>query len=461
MGDYFRNTGNSAFVKQSWESIKKAFRWCLSTDENGDGLMDNSKAGLGALEFGPLTGIQTDIYLSAVWVKAIESMEVLSQSMGDDQLVQEAQRWLRKAKTTLNEKFWDEESRSFIYGWTKHGKKVNETTPWPTIAMSFHLLDPAKAAEMLEKLHSAGMRTDWGVRLLSTESKLYEPLNHNYGAVWPFINGFVASAEYSSHNGWSGCEIVRANAQHIFDNALGVSTELYSGDTYTPVAEAVPHQGFSTFGFVTPFVRGLLGLEVDVPRQRVLFAPHLPADWDHVEIDNLRASENTYSLRMKREVGKVSLEVSSTGLKQFELVFSPALPFGSVVKKVLLNGVEQTIHTEETGKDVHVSVTVPASTRGEIAIEYQEGIDFFPPTNAPRLGERSGGLRIIRMNRRERLLTVEAEGLSGSKYILKVRNPDAVESVEGAQFTGDELMLQFPAGTEQQFLRRTLSIRLK
>jgi hypothetical protein len=423
--------------------------------------MDNSKAGLGALEFGPLTGIQTDIYLSAVWVKALESMELLSHSMGDERLVQESQQWLSKAGATLNEKFWDKESRSFIYGWTKDEQKVKEITPWPAIAMFFHLLDPAKATEMLEKLHSAEMRTDWGVRLLSTESKLYEPLNYNYGAVWPFINGFVASAEYSSHNGWNGYEIVRANAQHVFDNAVGVSPELYSGDTYTPVAEAVPHQGFSTFGFVTPFMRGLLGLEVDIPRQRVLFAPHLPVNWDHVEIHNLRASENTYSLRMRWEAGRVSLETRSIGPKQFELVFSPSLPFGSVVKKVLLNGVELAVHAEETGQDVHVSVTVPPSTRGEIAIEYQEGIGFYPFAEMPRLGDRSEGLRIIRMRGRERLLTVEAEGLSGRQYTLKVWNPDAVDSVTGAQFAGDELTLQFPASKEQQFLRQTVSIRLK
>jgi len=461
MGDYFRNTGDSAFIKQSWESIKKAFRWCISTDENGDGLMDNSKAGLGALEFGPLTGIQTDIYLSAVWVKALESMEQLSHSMGDDQLVQEAQQWLVKAKSALNEKFWDEESQSFLYGWTKDGKKVKEVTPWPTIAMFFHLLDGTKAGKMLERLHGSEMRTDWGVRLISTESKLYEPLNYNYGAVWPFINGFVASAEYSFHNGWNGYEIVEANAQHLFDNALGVSTELYSGETYTPVAEAVPHQGFSTFGFVTPFVRGLLGLEVDVPSHRILLAPHLPATWDHLEIHNLRASENTYSFRLKREVGKMSLQVSSTGPKQFDLVFSPALPFGSVVKKVLLNGVEQTIYAEETGKDVHVSVTVPPSTRGEIAIEYQEGLDFSPPVSTPRLGDRSTGLRVIHMEGEKKLFTVEVEGLSGGRYTLKVWNPDAVEGVTGALLAGDELTLHFPVDVERQFLRQTISIRLK
>jgi glycogen debranching enzyme len=409
MGDYYQSTGDTVFIRQSWESIKKAFRWCLSTDENGDGLMDNSKAGLGALEFGPLTNIQTDIYLSAVWVRALESMEKLSHSMGDEQIVQHAHHWLSKARAALNENFWDEESHSFIYGWTKDGKRVKEITPWPAIAMSFGLLNGEEATEMLENLHSAEMRTDWGVRLLSTESKLYEPLNYNYGAVWPFINGFVASAEYSSHNGWNGYEIVQANAQHLFDNALGASTELYSGDTYTPVAEAVPHQGFSTFGFVTPFVRGLLGLQVDLPQQRILFAPHLPATWDHVEVHNLRASENTYSLQMKREVGKVSLEVSSTGPKQLELVFSPSLPFGSVVKKVLLNGVEQTIHTEETDKDVHVSVTVPPSTHGEVAIEYQEGVDFYPSTETPRLGDQSKGLRIIWMGGKEKLITVEAE----------------------------------------------------
>jgi uncharacterized protein (DUF608 family) len=82
MDDYYSMTGDVEFVRRSWSSLKKAYAWCLTTDEDDDGLMDNSKAGLGALEFGALTGIRTDIYLAAVWVKACEGIQCLAEVMG-------------------------------------------------------------------------------------------------------------------------------------------------------------------------------------------------------------------------------------------------------------------------------------------------------------------------------------------------------------------------------------------
>ncbi|GAJ25016.1 unnamed protein product, partial [marine sediment metagenome] len=75
--DYVRMSGDKEFIIESWDSLKRAFAWCLSTDANGDGLMDNSKAGLGALEYGALIGIESDIYMSAVWVRAAYAMAKL------------------------------------------------------------------------------------------------------------------------------------------------------------------------------------------------------------------------------------------------------------------------------------------------------------------------------------------------------------------------------------------------
>ncbi|MGB9591637.1 MAG: GH116 family glycosyl hydrolase, partial [Candidatus Kryptoniota bacterium] len=84
MYDYYRMTGDKEFVMKSWDSIKKAYDWCLSTDANGDGLMDNSKAGLGAVEYGSLVGIESDVYLSAVWVRATYAMTELAKAVSDN-----------------------------------------------------------------------------------------------------------------------------------------------------------------------------------------------------------------------------------------------------------------------------------------------------------------------------------------------------------------------------------------
>jgi glycogen debranching enzyme len=460
MGDYLRATGDTLFLRQSWESVKKAYEWCLSTDENGDGLMDNSKAGLGALEFGPLTGIQTDIYLSSVWVEALQSMGRLTQLAGDEKIAHESQTLFSKARQALNEKFWDEQSQSFIYGWTKDGKKVTEITPWPTIAMFFHLLDGEKAEKMLEKLHPSALRTDWGVRLLSTESKLYEPLNYNYGAVWPFINGFVGTAEYSSHNALNGYELVDANARHAFENGLGVCSELYSGETNTPVAEAVPHQGFSSFGFITPFVRGLLGLEVNVPERRILFAPHLSASWDSLELHNLRMLGDAIDFSLQRESGRLRLHIEAHNSQPFEVFFSPALPFGSSVKRIQVNGVEQPIQLLESEQDIHVPMTLRVDKSSDLVIEYDEGMEIIPPERRVRLGDPSEGLRIISFRGKEKTILLEVEGRSGKTYSLRVKNAQRIASVAAARLSVDELILKFPPQPRGGFVRMSISIQL-
>ncbi|MHB8055204.1 MAG: glucosidase family protein, partial [Candidatus Aminicenantales bacterium] len=81
--EYYRWSGDRDFIKASWPSILKAYAWCKSTDVDGDGLMDNSKAGLGALEFGALTGISTDIYLAGAWTRAALAMRELAKATRD------------------------------------------------------------------------------------------------------------------------------------------------------------------------------------------------------------------------------------------------------------------------------------------------------------------------------------------------------------------------------------------
>ncbi len=54
-------------VRELWPVVEKAYRWCLTTETDGDGLIENTSGGLGAIEVGELReGIHQDIYLAAV-----------------------------------------------------------------------------------------------------------------------------------------------------------------------------------------------------------------------------------------------------------------------------------------------------------------------------------------------------------------------------------------------------------
>ncbi len=301
--EYCKKTGDIEFIKKSWSSLKRAFAWCLTTDEDGDGLMDNKKAGLGALEFGSLTGIQTDIYLAAVWARAAYAMRELAQSAGDRAQAKEAGEHFVRARQAFDSKFWDSELGQYSYAFTGDGKKVKDLSPWSAIGLSWGLGDPERSARTLEKLGSAEMTTDWGIRILSTKSSLFEPLNYNYGAVWPFLSGWVAIAQFKQGFAIQGYESLMSSVRHTFDNAAGNVTELFSGAQNIWPDEAVPHQGFSTASVVLPLVGGLFGLEGNALEKRITFEPRFPADWEEASVENYQVGGADVSFHWREKNG--------------------------------------------------------------------------------------------------------------------------------------------------------------
>ncbi|OGD35368.1 MAG: hypothetical protein A2V45_12360 [Candidatus Aminicenantes bacterium RBG_19FT_COMBO_58_17] len=466
MDEYYTNSGDLDFIRQSWPSLKRAFEWCLTTDADGDGLMDNSKAGLGALEFGSLTGIQTDIYLAAVWIRAAQSMEQLARAMGEEKLAANAVAAQKKALAAFEARFWDAQYGQYSYAFNARGEQVKELTPWCAVPLMWGLGIPEHASKTLQGMNSADLTTDWGVRILANKSALYEPLNYNYGAVWPFLSGYVAGAHFQHGQGLQGYGLVLANAKHLFDNALGCATELFSGGLNVWPQEAVAHQGFSTGGFVLPFVRGLLGLGGDAVRKEVVFKPSFPADWPEVTIEKFRLGEETFDFHYQRDDKGIRVEAVSRPGCSFQLRFSPAFGLGAQIRRALVNG--QPVEPAPTPipaafRQAEQPVFPPfgLSGRDVIEIELEPAVEILPPTNESRVGDFDKGLKIIRLELAGKDLKVFVEGLAEQNYTLRITHGELVQAVMGAALLNNRLSIQFRSGKEGEFLRHEVILRLK
>jgi len=462
MYDYYLRSGDKEFLTQSWASLCRAYEWCLTTDGDGDGLMDNRKAGLGALEFGSLTGIQTDIYLAAVWVRAALSMEQLSRrAMGDEKMAAKADANYKRALAALEAKFWDAEGGQYSYAFNADGKQVKELTPWCAVPLMWQMGSSDHTAQTLEKIGSAGLTTDWGVRMLSLKSPLYEPLNYNYGAVWPFLTGLVATALYKNNYCLQGYPLLLANADHVFDNALGCVTELFSGSQHVWPQEGVPHQGFSTGGVVLPLVRGMLGLEGDAPAKLILFEPRFPADWPEVSIENFRLGQETFAFHYRREATRIQLEVRSTKGSPFRIQFAPALGLGTRIRSAKLNGQPADFKTLSSSRVVQPEIQFSLTGQDVIEVEFEPAVELLLPELESRVGDFNKGLKIIRSELEGKNLKVVVEGLAGESYALNLANGNLVEGAAGAELSGGRLLIQFPVGKEREFLRREIVLQLK
>jgi len=183
--DYVRASGDAAFAKDFWPSMRKAYDFCASTDEDGDGLMDNTKAGLAAVETGALRSrdVLTDVFLGTVWTEAAGAMRDLAR-IADPSFADTADAAAKKARASINRRFLDDANRRINFAVMKGGEGQAEQTVWPAFGIWRGVFDPGHAAVagMLDQLAGSGLGTDWGARMLSKESTLYEPLSYNNGA---------------------------------------------------------------------------------------------------------------------------------------------------------------------------------------------------------------------------------------------------------------------------------------
>jgi glycogen debranching enzyme len=463
LDNYFLHSGDKAFLQESWESVKKAYAYCLSTDADNDGLMNNSKAGLAAVETGTLLNrLATDVFLAGVSVQAHQAMKHMAGALEAADSAAQAKASFDQGLAALNQQFWNPEKKILSFALTEGGGRSDELTVWPAVPILFRLIDPLHAAQMLDQLATAEISSDWGARMLTNTSKLYDPISYNNGAIWPFLTGLLSWAEYANHRAAAGFGHWIQNARLTYMNASGFVPELLSGDFYAPITAAVPHQLFSSSGVLTPLVKGMLGFYPAAPEKNIRLEPHFPARWGLVTVNNLKAGSGSLDLQRTRSRREVTFRIPSAGLSGFKLELSPGFEAGTQVSKVLVNG-KPAVHTETYGEDVHCRIEFLLTGNDTIVFELTPGLQILEPMDAPIPGDANRHMKIIRVGweRESDRYALELEGRSGSTYALEVRLPRKLDKIDGARWDGLEtngvLTIEFPA-VSQAYARRTVTL---
>ena len=427
-GEYWKQTADTALLRALWPNLRKAYDWSRRTDTDGDGLMENPAAGAGALEVGDLQiGILSDVYLSGVWLAALDRFARMALAMGQRPLAESARAIRATALRTLESRLWMPARKQYAFALLQGGTVNENLTAWPATAMAFDAFDPVHGAEMAARLASSDIMTDWGARPLAASSPLFDPLHYNNGAVWPFVTGWVSLAQYRYHNAPAGRFALDAIVRTGFDEARGRNSEVFSGRFYKPLDTAVPQQFFATSMVITPLLRGLLGIDVDAPARRLTLAPHLPPEWDSVTVANLPFGGGTLSVRITRSGAGMRAELRQQGAGgPIAVAFSPALPLGA----------RTALERTETPGDVHATVRGVLRDRLTLELPYRNGWSIAPPAHRPAPGDRSAAARVLS----ERLLagryTATLEGQAGHSERFRVREADRWR----------ELEVSFPAG---------------
>lgn len=462
--DYLLWSGDMEFIQECWSSIKKAYQYILTADTDSDGLMENTVAGLAALELGAfLKNTKTDIYLAALSVESHRAFSKLAVLMKEENLSRKAAKTYEKALQALQEKFWIDDKKSYAHAITIEDKPLDETTVWPSMPLFFNHIPLERADFVLDLLASSEMSTDWGVRSLSPKSSSYDPLNYNYGTVWPFLTGYTCLSEYNYGRSLAGFSHLMSLAHNTFIDALGYCAELFSGDFFAPLETSVPHQIFSSSPVANCLIRGLLGLSGNALQKEITFRPNLPGGWKDVDAKNFRVGKDIFHFSIQRIENRFICEIEPKTASNYLLHFQPLLGFGTQILAVSINGKEGEFAIEEIKGTIRCLIDVEVSGKTLIEIKTDKSILLDFPLKSPKLGDKTTGLKIMRAIYGNNQLKILCEGLGGWDYTLSLITDRLLVAADGAEVEDREsrvkkLRIKFQE-QEENYLRKEIVLR--
>ncbi|MBA3298144.1 MAG: amylo-alpha-1,6-glucosidase [Acidobacteria bacterium] len=497
-GDHWQATGDRPFLDASWDSIARAFAFTAATDTDGNGLVENTGAGHGWVEGGALHPAHEEIYLQGVWVAAAQAMAAMADARGDAAAAADARRWAERTRGAVERTYWLEGPRHYAFATVRPRKTpaeaepgpdrarrqarlkalsgatlIDEDTVLPAVPLWWRLLDPARADEQIDHLGSGRIATDWGARILSETSELYDPLSYHYGSVWPLFTGWAAMASYGYGRPHVGLQAVMSSVGLKETGAIGYVTELLSGRFNAPFGRSSHHQVWSEAMIVTPVLRGLFGIEAGDAGRTLRISPQLPADWRHAAARNVPMGNMRYDIAFARAAGRLAVTIERRGPAPdaapggaTRIVLAPAFPLDTGIQQITVNGSVMKAGTERIGDVQRAPITMdnpPART--VIIFRLTEGTDVYVRHEAAAPGAESTGLRVLRSRALPGALQLRLEGRGGSTYALRVRTPHVVGGATGVRVApaseGDTLVQVTFEGAADRYVRRDIALPLR
>src|SRR6266705_4731880 len=123
VNDYVVESGDTAFAKEKWESLQKAYAFLKSTYDVR-GLPQNFGVGHGWVEGGPLLPVKTEFYQSGLGIEALWALSNLAHLAGKEDVSKELAKNFEKQKPLMNEAFWIAEKKRFAFALDKDNQPV-------------------------------------------------------------------------------------------------------------------------------------------------------------------------------------------------------------------------------------------------------------------------------------------------------------------------------------------------
>lgn len=413
--DYVRTSGDLAYLKQHWTSVKSAYTFTRA--HTTEGVYDNTQ-GTGWVEEWPRMPHQ-EIYLAALDQQSAAAFSHLSTLMGETSAAAEA----RNTALLVEQKLADYFGPTGIYRFSRNQDGTYDDVPsiFPAVAWWSGQLDLPRAGPTFAAWAGHTFSTDWGIRSVANTTSIYDSISYHHGSVWPLYSGWTSMAEYRTRRPVQAFANLRNTMDLTWLQDPGAITEVLSGQFLAPLGRSSSHQLWSSAMVLTPAIRGLFGLEPDGLNHTLHLAPQLPAAWNEASIRHISIGDQSFDLTMRRAGAQLDVIATSEAPSTLCLTGTTLHALHDCTEKPAL---QHTLHLPLPA--VEIGTEEPGATEGS-------------PTSQMKVLETKSGTRSL-------TVLVEAPGGSTHRLFLRSNGPSAKAiQVDGGTLTGDHIALQFPS----------------
>lgn len=457
-GQYIKYSGDTKYLEDNIDYFRRAMDYCFSTDTDNDGLIENTSVGHGWIEGGELYGAHTTLYLAGLWGKALDEAAYLEEITGNNETAIKYREEAKRVRKIIDTKFWNEEKEFYHYGLNADGSMCSEITVLPAVPILFGQTDIKKSLSVVKMLNTDNFSSDWGVRILRKESKLYNPAGYHYGSVWPLFTGWSSMAEFRSGKYVQGFIHAMNNLLIYQDWDKGSIEEVLNGEIYEP-SGVCSHQCWSETMALHPLIDGLLGLEPDALNNEMKMTPHFPASWNNASVKNISLGKSKFNCTYKRTDDGYKLLFTLTKGDNLSIAIDSFIPEGSLTSEI---SIDEIIYN--TCEAVKIQLSESRSTC-TLYVKYSGGIELLPPVRKPVPGETSSGIRILNNYFSNDSYIIDIQKPANSESILNIRYKGMIDNISGASIINrnrDLIELSIPAtGTSTDYISGQVKIILK
>ncbi|QQE79919.1 amylo-alpha-1,6-glucosidase [Alicyclobacillus sp. SO9] len=327
---YYKLTGDRELINELMPHFKQALLWLDDFgDLDGDGFVEyhsNQDKGLsvqswkdsydsmihtdGEIAQSPMAVSEVQGYVYA----AKQLWGELLREFGQDARAEELTRAANSLKEQFNKEFWMEDRQYFAIALDGNKNQVQTITSDPGQCLWTGIVDHRYVSAVVNQLMKPGLFSGWGVRTMSAEELVYNPISYHNGSVWAHDNSLILLGLAVSGKAKAVNQLFAALLSASEEFEYQRLPELFCGHgsdvgTIVQYPVACMPQAWAA-GTPLAMVEAIMGLKVDANARQLLLRPTWPQGITTIRCMNMQVGTDIVSFELNYETGLKVLKAS-------------------------------------------------------------------------------------------------------------------------------------------------------